>query len=310
MRAIKTALNHLGYYTPPPRIGIEENLDVAMFNAVNKFQRDNGLLEGDHLMPHDATMRKLNEQLNQQDKTGRYIWRTVKDDRVRDDHAEREGKIFLWGQPPEGGHPGEDFNCRCWMESIKVPIPKRKPEQPEIAEQIEQIVISTINDSPERWGIPDFLYHFYRGNGRTVTLSEIGHLKDALNNARTLIFPRVENQVIQKARAIRSGKIIDSFEKAYDFSDVSFVHGDSTIKGKIEGRVTHHRKYLLIEANIEYQFFDEFTDPINSREDASGSSSTEGLSDEELKKTDLGGQAFLIIDRWLTRLTAVVLLKP
>lgn len=43
----------------------------------------------------------------------KYIWRTKKDDRVRPEHREREGDIFSWDDPPEGGHPGEDYNCRC-----------------------------------------------------------------------------------------------------------------------------------------------------------------------------------------------------
>ena len=50
-----------------------------------------------------------------------YIWRTVGDDRVRPAHAARDGKRFAWGNPPTGGHPGEDFNCRC----VAVPAPVR-----------------------------------------------------------------------------------------------------------------------------------------------------------------------------------------
>lgn len=48
-----------------------------------------------------------------------YIWRTVKDSDVRPAHAAREGQIFSWTNPPEGGHPGEDYNCRCWAEPVK-----------------------------------------------------------------------------------------------------------------------------------------------------------------------------------------------
>lgn len=43
----------------------------------------------------------------------RYRWITVGDDRVRDEHAAREGEIFEWSNPPSGGHPGEDWACRC-----------------------------------------------------------------------------------------------------------------------------------------------------------------------------------------------------
>ena len=56
-----------------------------------------------------------------------YIWRTKKDDKVRSKHAEREGEIFNWHVPPEGGHPGEDYNCRCWAEPYKPERYKNKP---------------------------------------------------------------------------------------------------------------------------------------------------------------------------------------
>jgi chromosome segregation ATPase len=49
-------------------------------------------------------------------KSGQYIWRTEQDGEVRSHHASREGKIFSWNDPPPGGHPGKDFNCRCWAE--------------------------------------------------------------------------------------------------------------------------------------------------------------------------------------------------
>lgn len=47
-----------------------------------------------------------------------YIWRTVKDNRVREEHAELEGETFSWDAPPEPGHPGEDYNCRCFAEPV------------------------------------------------------------------------------------------------------------------------------------------------------------------------------------------------
>jgi hypothetical protein len=49
-------------------------------------------------------------------KQGSYIWRTVGDGKVRSSHAERDGETFSWGHPPEGGHPGEAYNCRCRAE--------------------------------------------------------------------------------------------------------------------------------------------------------------------------------------------------
>lgn len=45
-----------------------------------------------------------------------YYWRTVGDDRVRTTHRAREGELFRWDDPPEGGHPSEDWGCRCYAE--------------------------------------------------------------------------------------------------------------------------------------------------------------------------------------------------
>lgn len=48
----------------------------------------------------------------------RYIWRTAKDERVREEHAAREGDTFEWSNPPDDGHPGEAINCRCYAEPV------------------------------------------------------------------------------------------------------------------------------------------------------------------------------------------------
>jgi SPP1 gp7 family putative phage head morphogenesis protein len=49
----------------------------------------------------------------------RYRWSTSRDERVRDMHADLEGQICDWDDPPvtdkygNTNHPGEDFGCRC-----------------------------------------------------------------------------------------------------------------------------------------------------------------------------------------------------
>lgn len=47
-----------------------------------------------------------------------YVWRTSLDERVRESHAILEGETFDWDDPPEPGHPGEDFSCRCTAEPV------------------------------------------------------------------------------------------------------------------------------------------------------------------------------------------------
>ena len=59
---------------------------------------------------------RLNETRQTELGIDAYIWRTSNDARVRDEHVEREGKRFLWSDPPSDGHPGEPINCRCFSE--------------------------------------------------------------------------------------------------------------------------------------------------------------------------------------------------
>ena len=53
------------------------------------------------------------EARSKQSKIKKYRWVTMKDNRVRHAHRDRHGKTFEWSKPPTGGHPGEDYNCRC-----------------------------------------------------------------------------------------------------------------------------------------------------------------------------------------------------
>jgi len=65
---------------------------------------------------------KLNGQLteNRQISLGvkKYRWHDSDDIRVRKTHQDNDGKTFEWGKPPKTGHPGQDYQCRCWAEPI------------------------------------------------------------------------------------------------------------------------------------------------------------------------------------------------
>lgn len=55
-----------------------------------------------------------------------YVWTTMHDDRVRDEHAELDGDVFdVDGEgDPEEGHPGEPPHCRC----VQWPLPADAPD--------------------------------------------------------------------------------------------------------------------------------------------------------------------------------------
>jgi len=92
---------------------IEKNFDVSKSRA--------------RLIARDQ-VGKINSQMDQyrQQQLGakRYIWRTVEDERVREDHQKLDGKVFSWSKPPienrktgNRDHPGRPINCRCYAES-------------------------------------------------------------------------------------------------------------------------------------------------------------------------------------------------
>lgn len=97
------------------------------------------------LIARDQTM-KLNGQMNQarQVEAGvtHYIWSTSHDERVRPDHAVLDGSTQAWDDPPEPGHPGEDFQCRC----IALPVVEELEEDEERGDAVQHVpymVLST-----------------------------------------------------------------------------------------------------------------------------------------------------------------------
>lgn len=57
-----------------------------------------------------------------------YIWRSRDDAKVRHTHAEHDDKVFDWDNPPESGHPGQAYNCRCFAEPNLIDEPKCEPD--------------------------------------------------------------------------------------------------------------------------------------------------------------------------------------
>ncbi len=72
-----------------------------------------------NLIARDQT-GKLYGKLNEVRQTGLgisgYVWRTMGDNRVREEHEARAGEVFAWDKPPPDGQPGQPVQCRCYAE--------------------------------------------------------------------------------------------------------------------------------------------------------------------------------------------------
>lgn len=225
--------------------------------------------------------------------TTHYIWRTRGDGKVRSRHAKFNGKVFSWNNPPEGGyHPGEDYGCRCWAEPYQ-------PKTEKLQEQVSQIVTSAINDKLPAWTREDFFNHYHYGKYKMVRLSEIGHLQNIIDHARTYdqgggsIFEKVEKDIFEKARQNGEGSFPYHFRRSYEFQPAVFEIGGATVAGAGNVKVTKKGRFLIISVDLIYTFSDVFTDPYDYGDIIPG-------------EFNPFGNPYHITDRWSTKIEAII----
>lgn len=88
----------------------------AINPAQTLFSQLEARLEAETLRHAQRLSQGLDQKRQQAIGIQKYVWRTRADNKVRSAHAVNDGKLFEWRNPPATGHPGEDFNCRCWAE--------------------------------------------------------------------------------------------------------------------------------------------------------------------------------------------------
>lgn len=119
----------------------------------------------------------------------RYVWTTANDDRVRGnpsglypdaepDHWAREGKEFALDDPPEGGHPGEDYNCRCVM----FPVLGEAPAAPTKSRGIDDF--AALSD-----GVTEAALDFARDGYRAPLTAYAGVPAAQVNDVATGLIP-------------------------------------------------------------------------------------------------------------------------
>ncbi len=218
--------------------------------------------------------------------TTHYIWRTQRDGRVRPSHQENDGKIFAWDEPPPTGHPGEDYGCRCWAEPYT-----------SYGQEHFTITMHDVSDEGSPWGSADFVYHYFFGGGRTVTLRKTGNLRAVVDEFRKQaadVPTKLPGQIADKARETPNGSFDDDFRRPYPMKDIVFSLGDTTIGGDIRGTVKRAHAMIELRGKINFNLSDEFRDPL-------------GIEQEVLRRIDAVGafptelpaaKPYRIVDRW------------
>ncbi len=153
------------------------------------------------------------------------------------------------------------------------------------------------------WRNLDFVYHFYFGTWKSVSLSEIG-LSSAIENSAINqgIQSRFGDQINQEAvkQAPRTGELSKSFNNSYGFGDVCFSIGNATMSGNFDGTLTAGETFDDGKTIYSYswkatiKFLDTFTDPLSVIEIMYGSSTSEQVADWLATVANLGGTPFKI----------------
>lgn len=229
--------------------------------------------------------------------TSMYIWRTEGDNRVRPNHAAKNGRIFSWNEPAGFKHPGDEFNCRCTAE----------PYYQGKSEYAYQVITSLINDSSRRWIDDTFISHFYLGGGETVFLSQAGHLQGIINYYFYKLgkYNDVNDQIASEARKHSDGSFEYQFENSYSFGDYLFSFGNGVVRGKFSGNVTYIKDMMYIKGEVLYDYDDLFTDPISLRDRlTNGTSKPEASNPTWVAISDGLGSHYKILGSWRTEFHA------
>lgn len=229
--------------------------------------------------------------MHKADTTSRYVWRTRGDSNVRTSHAENNGKIFSWDAPPTTGHPGAEYGCRCIAE----------PYREGITEYASQDILDGILDAPRPWSPEEFINHFYNGEGQALALMETGHQAGIINYFfyKLQRYEKINAQIINEARKQPSGLFEYDFNQSYSFGDYLYVFGGGKVKGLFNGSVLHENGKMIIHGSVSYEYSDEFTDPVNIRQNYQGNS---GNTDSEIINfvSEMGGDRYFIFGKWDT----------
>lgn len=230
-----------------------------------------------------------------------YIWRTRGDAKVRGAHAKRDGKTYRWDTPPKGGHPGEAFGCRCWAEAVPVSL------KGSVHTKLTQTLTTSVQDNPNKWNSADFTKHFYVGKGKTVTLSEIGYLGDVIEVVQRVVYPRLENQIIEIIKNSNGENFEYSTSNSYkELGKIKHELGSGTIKSFTKGKITRTHNKTYIEGIVSYEYYDEFTDPADLRQLKLGTSSVYHPEFEDYKWTEFKGTYYFIKGRWETTIKSTI----
>ncbi|MDN2565194.1 minor capsid protein [Aquibium sp. A9E412] len=153
----------------------------------------------------DALVRRFAARINaeRQQALGveRYIWRSRNDARVRPLHAAHDDGVFFWDAPPEGGHPGEAYNCRCIAEPF---VPDEPEWRPTVGRSFDRALLDA-NLTGAVDGVRDFVSDLVpSADDLAMLLEAVGALATGGSAAAELAYLVVKAQIVGLTGAERT----------------------------------------------------------------------------------------------------------
>ena len=152
------------------------------------------------------------------------------------------------------------------------------------------------------WKDIDFVRHFYLGEGKSVTLREIGLIDEVKSHAELKAIKKFRKQIEEKGKNSISNNFKATFHRSYDFRPVVYSLGGCNLKGSFRGGVCPYigssPKMFWIEGVIRIRFKDTFTDPLSVIEKLYGSSDSPKAPTWLKELMDIGGKRYLVRDSW------------
>ncbi|MEO1222191.1 MAG: hypothetical protein AAFY42_12710, partial [Pseudomonadota bacterium] len=85
-----------------------------------------------------------------------------------------------------------------------------------------EISLQGVSGGGAAWSSRDFVNHYYRGNGRSVTVRETGHPSAIVSEYMARVEQRLKDQIATEARRKRTGGFIYPFGRPYNMTSVVF----------------------------------------------------------------------------------------
>lgn len=227
--------------------GLAKDLSKVIQERTKVAESRAKLIARDQTLKINASINKANQQA-----TGvtHFKWSTAKDGAVRSEHAELEGEVFSWNNPPPAGLPGEAVNCRC----IAIPIFRDAIEQAQAAHDERQAFLSPVEGVIDKTDINYIYWHvkgmYSSGSPHNLTANDILHIATYTGKAHHKLNNALREGTATAKQIKFAERLDEALSKLPDHNGKTYRDIDIP-KQNLKAFLKRYRQGEIVE---EYQF--------------------------------------------------------